>query len=100
MIKDKASISEKYDPALKMECQHEADKYFEECVEHQLRLCPAMGRLAAVEQEVHNIHAYAENFEEDVRKRAKRLYGTEAFCQRQRRQAVERLNQPETRRST
>ena len=36
-LPEKLTIGDKYDPAMKIEDQAEADEYFEACVQHQMR---------------------------------------------------------------
>jgi len=75
MIKDNASLVEKYGPILEIDCQVEADKYFEECVNHQLRMNPGFTRREAVEQEVFNINKFAISVNPEQQDAVRRLFG-------------------------
>lgn len=67
------TIGQKYDPAMKIADQEEADWYFELCVEH----CMSFGndRQKAEEIERGNIGYYAGYFDSETQQRVQKLFG-------------------------
>ena len=72
MISKNANLGEKYGPAMKIECQHKADKYFQELVKH----CMSFGRIREEAEEIErsNLGYYAGYYNSDTRARVERLF--------------------------
>jgi hypothetical protein len=75
MIPDRVTIGEKYDPAMKVHTKAEAQAYFDECVEHDLRLRPELSREEAEHIERQNIGYYFGYQRRDEACRLQELYG-------------------------
>lgn len=72
-IPDKITIGDKYDPAMKITDQAEADAYFELCVEHTMRMMPC-DRAEAERIERSNLGYYAGYCSHDTRQRVEELF--------------------------
>ena len=70
---DMVTIGQKYDPAMKITEQAEADVYFERCVEHTMRMRPCE-RAEAESIERQNLGYYAGYYDNATRERVERLY--------------------------
>lgn len=74
----KVSIGDKYSPAMKIEAQAEADAYFAQCVEHNMRCQESEGskpsRIRAEEVERQNLGYYAGYYSHETRQRVERLF--------------------------
>lgn len=70
---EKITIGEKYDPAMKITDQAEADAYFARCVEHTMRVRPC-GRVMAESIERQNLGYYAGYGSHETRQRVERLF--------------------------
>lgn len=66
------TIGEKYGPAMHIHTQEEADKYFEECVQHSMLF--GNSREKAIEIEKQNIGYYTGYYDDETAERAKRLF--------------------------
>jgi len=75
-LADKITIGEKYDPAMQISTQAEADAYFELCVEHTMRLRPCE-RAEAESIERQNLGYYAGYCSNGTRERVERLFKCE-----------------------
>jgi hypothetical protein len=73
---EKITIAQKYNPAMLVTTQEEADAYFELCVEHAMRL-GKKSRAAAEELERKNLGYYAGYFDNATRARVERLFRCE-----------------------
>lgn len=73
MLPDKITIGEKYDPAMKITDQFEANAYFEDCVEHTMRVAE-MSREEAEQVERTNLGYYAGYYDNATRERVERLF--------------------------
>jgi hypothetical protein len=72
------SRAEKYDPAMKVETQQQADDYFVLLLEHCLRCNPpSMTRQEAEKIERSNLGYWAGYFPDETRKRVERLFKCE-----------------------
>lgn len=71
-MKAKITFGEKYDPAMQIMEQDEADAYFEECVKHTM----AFGRTREVAEAVErsNLGYYAGYYCAETRERVERLF--------------------------
>ena len=71
-MKANITYGEKYDPAMKIKTQEEADAYFEECVQH----CMAHGRNRAEAENIErsNLGYYAGYWDNETRERVERLF--------------------------
>jgi hypothetical protein len=65
---------EKYDPAMRITTQEEADAYFEECVEHQLAMHEGMPRSRAEDVERQNIGYWSGYGKLETRARVEHLF--------------------------
>lgn len=72
-LPDKITIGNKYDPAMKITDQAEADAYFERCVEHTMRMQPCE-RAEAERIERANLGYYAGYGPHETRRRVERLF--------------------------
>jgi hypothetical protein len=72
-LPDGIKIGEKYDPAMKIEDQAEADAYFELCVAHTIRV-GKVGRVMAESIERQNLGYYAGYCSNETRERVERLF--------------------------
>jgi hypothetical protein len=72
-MKDVITLGGKYGPAMEIKTQEEADKYFEECVQHMMRRKPC-GRQEAEEIERCNLGYYAGYYSNETRERVERLF--------------------------
>src|SRR4051812_40668487 len=66
------SIGEKYDPAMKITDQAQADHYFEKCVAHTMRFGKTREQAEAIERE--NLGYYAGYCDNETRARVERLF--------------------------
>lgn len=73
LMPDKITIGDKYDPAMKITDQAEADSYFERCVEHTMRVRPCE-REEAERIERANLGYYAGYYSHDTRQRVEDLF--------------------------
>ena len=73
MMQDKITYGEKYDPAMKITDQAEADRYFNECVEHTMRMRPT-DRADAERIERSNLGYWAGYCDNATRERVERLF--------------------------
>lgn len=77
-MKLKITIGEKYGPAMEITDQAEADRYWEECVQHNMRCQKAEGkkpdRTKAESVERQNLGYYAGYYSHAVRERVERLF--------------------------
>jgi len=71
-LSDKITIGDKYDPAMKILNQDEADAYFEACVEHCMRA--GNDRATAEDIERENLAYYAGYYSDETRARVERLF--------------------------
>ncbi len=71
-MKDTITIGEKYGPAMEITTQREADKYFEECVQHMMS--HGHTREEAIDIEKGNLGYYAGYYDTETRKRVERLF--------------------------
>jgi hypothetical protein len=72
-MRDKITFGEKYDPAMKITDQSEADRYFNECVEHTMRMWPT-DRSDAERIERSNLGYWAGYYDNPTRRRVERLF--------------------------
>lgn len=75
-MKEKITIGEKYDPAMKITDQAAADAYFEQCVEHCMRF-GGRTRREAEKIERGNLGYYAGYYGSETRERVERLFRCE-----------------------
>lgn len=68
------TIREKYEPAMSITDQQEADAYFEKCVRHTMGLCPILDRAQAETLERCNLGYYAGYYDSQTRKRVEALF--------------------------
>lgn len=68
----KPTLGEKYEPAMRIEGQREADEYFEVLVEHALRAGITRDEAEAIERQ--NLGYFAGYYGADVRARVERLF--------------------------
>jgi hypothetical protein len=73
MMQDKITYGDKYDPAMSITDQAEADLYFNACVEHTMRVRPA-DRAEAERIERSNLGYWAGYYNNATRKRVERLF--------------------------
>lgn len=77
-MKLEATLGEKYDPAMKIIKQSEADAYFKECVRHNLawhrRKGLAVSRAEVEKIERSNLGYYAGYYNSETRERVERLF--------------------------
>jgi hypothetical protein len=66
------TIGQKYDPAMKITDQSEADAYFEKCVTHNMSFGRARDTAEAIERE--NIGYYAGYYDDATQRRVERLF--------------------------
>ena len=71
-LPEKLTIGEKYQPAMKIEGQAEADEYFEACVVHQMR--HGYSRQEAIDIEHRNLGYFAGYHDDETRARVERLF--------------------------
>ena len=76
------TMGEKYDPAMKITSQAEANEYFEACVEHTMRACPDVmqaddPRAEAERIERINLGYIAGYYSPETQERVKTLFGAE-----------------------
>lgn len=77
-LPENISIRDKYEPAMEIETQEEADAYFRLCVQHTMQLPPAtIDREEAECIERNNIGYYAGYFSHETRERVERLFKCE-----------------------
>lgn len=69
---DEMTIREKYDPAMSITDQVEADRYFERCVEHTMRFGNDRAKAESIERQ--NLGYYAGYFDHATRIRVERLF--------------------------
>lgn len=69
---ERITLSEKYDPAMKIEDQVEADAYLEACVEHTMRF--GKSRADAEKIERSNLGYFAGYYKAETRARVERLF--------------------------
>jgi hypothetical protein len=74
-IPENITIGNKYDPAMKITDQAEADKYFEFCVQHAMITEP--NRELAIAKERKNLAYYAGYYDDETRERVERLFHCE-----------------------
>ena len=74
-LPDKITIGDKYDPAMKITDQAEADRYFEACVEHSMRRGKTRGEAEQLERS--NLGYYAGYYDHETRERVERLFSCE-----------------------
>lgn len=72
-MKDKITMGEKYGPAMEMNEEAPARAYFEELVEHTMRVLK-VGRPEAERTERSNLGYYAGYYDEETRQRVERLF--------------------------
>jgi hypothetical protein len=69
---------QKYDPAMEIQTQEEADAYFEACVEHNLRLQKLEGKTpdeqVAQANERQSLGYWAGYYDDETRERVERLF--------------------------
>ena len=73
-MKKNITGGEKYDPAMKIATKAEADKYLEECIQHNLECNPGRSREKAEEIERDNIAYYAAYCTHETRLRVEELF--------------------------
>ncbi len=73
MMQDKITYGDKYGPAMDIIDQAEADHYFNECVEHTMRVLPT-DRADAERIELSNLGYWAGYYDSATRKRVERLF--------------------------
>ena len=73
MLPDKVTIGDKYRPAMEITEQAAADAYFEECVEHVMRIC-SLTREEAEKCERSNLGYFAGYYDHEMRARVERLF--------------------------
>lgn len=66
------TMGEKYDPAMEITTQEEADKYFEECVKHTMSW--GKTREEAENTERSNLGYFAGYYNDETRERVERLF--------------------------
>ena len=71
-MKKGITIDEKYDPAMKITTQAEADAYFEECVQEIMAWGKTREQAESVEKQ--NLGYYAGYYNEETRLRVERLF--------------------------
>jgi hypothetical protein len=74
IMKDKITNGEKYNPAMKITDQAEADRYFNECVEHCMRCLPTDDRAEAECIEKSNLGYWAGYYDDKTRRRVEKLF--------------------------
>jgi hypothetical protein len=72
-IPDKITIGDKYDPAMKITAQEEADEYFEACVQHSM-VNLNKTRDEAEQLERTNLGYYAGYYDSETRARVEKLF--------------------------
>lgn len=74
----KITIGDKYRPAMEIKDQAEADRYWEQCVEHNMRCQEAEGtepdRAKAESTERQNLGYFAGYYDNETRERVERLF--------------------------
>ena len=75
MLPDEITIGAKYDPAMKITDQAEADRYFEECVEHCMRFAHSREEVERIERS--NLGYYAGYYSDETRRQVERLFRCE-----------------------
>lgn len=73
-MKDQITAREKYDPAMRITDQQEADAYFKECVQHQLRINLGLTPDIAEDIERQNLGYWAGYGTLETRARIERLF--------------------------
>ena len=68
----KITIGDKYGPAMEIDTQEEADRYFERCVQHTMS--HGKNRADAGKIERQSLGYYAGYYDEDTRQRVERLF--------------------------
>jgi hypothetical protein len=80
-IPTRVIIADKYGPAMKIESQAEADAYFDECVDHRIRLLSLDGKtidkLEAGRLERNDIAYFAGYYSRETRARVEKLFRCE-----------------------
>ena len=71
-MKKNITYGEKYNPAMKIETQKEADAYFEKCVKHTMLFNHS--RKKAIEIERKNFGYYAGYYDDETQKRVQMLF--------------------------
>jgi hypothetical protein len=71
-LPDQITFGDKYDPAMKITDQAEADAYFEKCVSHSMSF--GHSRAEAEKIEKSNIGYWAGYYDNDTRERVERLF--------------------------
>ena len=70
---EQITVGEKYNPAMEITSQAEADEYFEACVEHQMDFGGKTRQEAEVIERV-NLGYYAGYYSDETRERVERLF--------------------------
>jgi len=73
MLRDDITIGDKYQPAMQITEQTEADAYFELCVAHTIRV-RGLAREEAEQIERQNLAYFAGYFTAEIRERVERLF--------------------------
>lgn len=73
-MKDKITIGDKYDPAMRIHDQAEADAYFEECVQHTMSFGTTRAEAERIEKQ--NLGYYAGYYDSKTMARVNRLFKT------------------------
>lgn len=71
-MKREITIGEKYGPAMKITDQAEADKYFEECVQHMMSFGKSRAEAESIERK--NLGYYAGYYDRETRERVEQLF--------------------------
>ena len=71
-MKKKITYREKYDPAMKIMDQSEADTYFEECVQHTMIFGSSREEAESIERQ--NLGYYAGYYDHETRLRVEKLF--------------------------
>lgn len=71
-MKSEITIGDKYDPAMQITNQAEADAYFEECVQHTMSFGKTRAEAKNIERQ--NLGYYAGYCSEETRRRVERLF--------------------------
>jgi hypothetical protein len=75
-MKDEMTAGELYDPAMRIDSQHEADLYFEELIQRRMRVdVGALTRYEAANIECENLGYWAGYGSLETRARVERLFG-------------------------
>jgi hypothetical protein len=71
-LPERITIGDKYDPAMRMTEQAEADAYFERCVEHTMRFGKSLAEAESIERA--NLGYFAGYYDAETRARVERLF--------------------------